>query len=585
MAHQFDSQHERRRRIRELDEQGLTTVATGAEGAPVDELLSPTPEESEPPQPSAVASSELPGAGGALLAPHERVAPAPAGSVTAPAGERPAEDATLAEAVVSARKQAGRELARHRHAAKLSQQDLANRLGCTRAHVAGAESATNSTAAEFWRACDRVLGAGGALVLARGRIEAVQRARRDAAIRRDEAEREARLRQWRQDHGLSGVESRLQPRLHTAWVGTRSGQEGVTDEESESLDVERRELLKALGILIIDQALSPLVSTVEDPERLTKIAKGGNAARVDLKLLHDLQMVTTGFERLRHRVPGTVLLQPVEAQINMLNQLLGGSMWPQQRALLLADLSQTTSLLSWLQFFDQGNRAAGRTLLADSARAAEESRAPELCILALIRAAEQRTYDDRGAESVLLLDHAERLAVKARKKASPNALSWVCAAKAEAYSTLGQTASTRSLLDHAEAAREHDRSDGEPSWAEYWNRSRVASYAGASYMRLNRPADARAALTEALDGASVKHRSINLVDLAITHAQEGNPEPAVEFAGKALDIAGPMHYGTALERIGKLQGILVRWQTVACVNQFNERLAASASVSGARPDQ
>jgi hypothetical protein len=66
---------------------------------------------------------------------------------------------------------------------------------------------------------------------------------------------------------------------------------------------------------------------------------------------------------------------------------------------LLANLSQTTSLLSWLQFFDQGDRAAARASLTRSTRAAQESGDPELMALAMIRGAEQQTYNGHAHQS------------------------------------------------------------------------------------------------------------------------------------------------------------------------------------------
>lgn len=55
------------------------------------------------------------------------------------------------EAVLAARKQAGRELARVRRAAGLNQRQLASRVGYSRGQVAGAEAGAQATAMEFWR--------------------------------------------------------------------------------------------------------------------------------------------------------------------------------------------------------------------------------------------------------------------------------------------------------------------------------------------------------------------------------------------------------------------------------------------------
>ena len=125
--------------------------------------------------------------------------PAPAGHDVALADQT-----ALWDAEAAARKQAGKELGRLRREVGLSQQDLANRIGYARGHVAGAETGANRTAPDFWERCDTVLAAGGALVAAGDRIKAAQQARTRAAALREEAAREARLQQWRAEHGIAG---------------------------------------------------------------------------------------------------------------------------------------------------------------------------------------------------------------------------------------------------------------------------------------------------------------------------------------------------------------------------------------------
>jgi tetratricopeptide (TPR) repeat protein len=120
----------------------------------------------------------------------------------------------------------------------------------------------------------------------------------------------------------------------------------------------------------------------------------------------------------------------------------------------------------------------------------------------------------------------------------------------------------------------------DPSWAEYWNRSKVLGYIGACHMRMRRPEAARAALDDALhlgEELTVKHQSIYLVDLATTYSQEREPEEACRLAGKALDIAGPMHYSTTMERMAALRRDLKIWNGEACVQQLDERLHTLAN--------
>jgi hypothetical protein len=109
---------------------------------------------------------------------------------------------------------------------------------------------------------------------------------------------------------------------------------------------------------------------------------------------------------------------------------------------------------------------------------------------------------------------------------------------------------------------------------------------GACHMRMRRPQGARAALNEALHLAeelTVKHQSIYLVDLATTYTQEHEPEEACRLAGQALDIAGPMHYSTTMDRMTALRQDLDAWNSEACVQQLDERLHALANAGNKRP--
>lgn len=341
--------------------------------------------------------------------------------------------------------------------------------------------------------------------------------------------------------------------------------------------MERRSFLASLALLGVDvTALAPASSTQAG-------SADERALTVDGALLRDLDLTTAAYERMRHRVPGRSLMRQVVGHIELTEDVLGGSLWPAQKQRLLANLSQTTSLLSWLLFFDRGDRAAARAWLMRSTRAAQESGDPELMVLAMIRGAEQQTYSGQAYQSTQLLDAAERLAASG---SSPKALSWILAASAEAHATLGKLDPSLALLDRSLDALRPGRSGDDPSWAAYWNRSKVLGYVGACHMRMRRPEAARAALDDALhlgEELTVKHQSIYLVDLATTYTQEREPEEACRLAGKALDIAGPMHYSTTMERMTALRRELDTWNSEACVQQLDERLHTLANPRNERP--
>src|SRR4029453_5988571 len=159
-------------------------------------------------------------------------------------------------------------------------------------------------------------------------------------------------------------------------------------------------------------------------------------------------------------------------------------------------------------------------------------------------------------------------------------LSWILAANAEAHATLGDLDPSLALLDRSLDALGTGRTGDDPSWAEYWNRSKVLGYMGACHMRMRRPETARAALDDALhlgEELTVKHQSIYLVDLATTYTQEREPEEAGRWAGKGLDIPAPIKSSTTLKRRTSLRRDLDAWNSEACVQQLDERLHALAN--------
>lgn len=115
----------------------------------------------------------------------------------------------MMEEVRVAREDLGSRLRELRRAAGLTQQELAERVGYSRARVAGAESG-EGCAALFWTGCDKVLNGGGTLSAGYGAIEELRRRRHaeDAAAARAE-----RLRRVQQSEGQPTVSPSSQARL------------------------------------------------------------------------------------------------------------------------------------------------------------------------------------------------------------------------------------------------------------------------------------------------------------------------------------------------------------------------------------
>lgn len=93
--------------------------------------------------------------------------------------------AILREDIAAARTQAGRLLACLRHAAGLSQVQLAGRIGYSATAVAHAERGRRPLSAQFWELADAALAAGGRLTAWGSRIQNLTMARREEQRRLD----------------------------------------------------------------------------------------------------------------------------------------------------------------------------------------------------------------------------------------------------------------------------------------------------------------------------------------------------------------------------------------------------------------
>jgi transcriptional regulator with XRE-family HTH domain len=112
-----------------------------------------------------------------------------------PATARPDPLADLREAIAAARTHAGRLLACLRHAAELSQVQLARRIGYSATVVAHAERGRRPVSAEFWELADDALAASGKLTAQGIRIKDLAMARREEQHRHDNARHIERLAQ------------------------------------------------------------------------------------------------------------------------------------------------------------------------------------------------------------------------------------------------------------------------------------------------------------------------------------------------------------------------------------------------------
>ena len=529
-------------------------------GYPVDELLSPASQASEQGRGTAlVAFGTTPAA---LIAPGVNGTSGVADMV---AGDWPGQDAALGEAVVAARKQAGRELARLRHVAGLNQQQLANRIGYSRGQVAGAEAGTNSTAVEFWRVCDEVLGTGGGLVAAREQVEAALTARRDAAVRRDEANREARLQQWRVNNGLPPAE----PAHGTALVpATAPDGAMLIAPPDPGNDVERRELLKGIGSFIAGAILNPRLNDLvtSEPHALLRTL-GTNS--IDAMAMEYYDAAT---EELGLRFPTVAPLVLLDATVecfSAVRQFLEmRSTFVQHRRLcwLAARLAGLTGVI----LHETNDHTNAKAWFAAADKAARESEDHQLRAWVLVKKALIPTYTGQPVAVLRLMDEAASLIPHGRGVVAAR----VYANAARAYAAMGSPNDFETSMDRARAALEQAPKEDRRGGVFCFTEKQLAFYTGTCYIRLEQPAAARAVIHDAIGlyrRTEVMDPAIMRIDIAVSHFQEGEIEEACRWALQAIDVPTRYRNGSLLQRTVELQQALRPHKDVALVREFNER--------------
>ncbi|HZD71225.1 MAG TPA: helix-turn-helix transcriptional regulator [Actinomycetes bacterium] len=431
-------------------------------------------------------------------------------------------DSVLAEAVVEARRRGGRELSRLRGRAGLSQQDLANRVGYTRGQVAGAEVGSQSTAPEFWQACDRVLAAGGALVAARAEVGAAMRARRDAAIRREEGRREARLQQWRAERELALpstqdweswsalVESDVAlGRLDSGRISGTTDWTAEDTGEGRGIPSHRRHVVKLGGTFTLASLLELL--SVE-PDRMNEALDGGTVS--DDRIAR--------FESVADRLG----LQAVKV---VPTALLGDAVVNFRSVRRLAQQKQTTNRQIRLQrigaklgivvgeiLFIEGHFDLARHWYRTAQHAASEAGDRFLADIALASEAYLPTYSD-DPQGVLSL-----VTPRLEQRAYPTpAIAWLWAFKAKAHAQLGERAGFEEAIAQAHTAMTKSKREQVCPGIYSFLPEKLAFYEATGYVKLHDVGGA----------VSATDRALELYDLTDT------TEPALVRFNKASALA------------------------------------------------
>jgi hypothetical protein len=187
------------------------------------------------------------------------------------------------------------------------------------------------------------------------------------------------------------------------------------------------------------------------------------------------------------------------------------------------------------------------------------------------------------------LDWATRSIASASTAASPGTRAAMTAVAARAHARLGDEKATTAMLCEAERLLDLSSPADEPVWISYFNRAYLADEMAHAFHDLGRPPAARREVTDALDGVGqthVRRLAIDAALLASTWLRSGDIEQACAVGRDAVRYAARTRSGRCIERIAALAADFrpyVRLQAVAEFHEFVHTVLPAASQVNVTP--
>jgi len=410
--------------------------------------------------------------------------------------------------------------------AGLTQKQLGERVGYARVTVATAESGHRSPTKDFWARADVELAADGRLVGGYDQLHAARVQRDRQRVQRAEADRAARVAQWRSGAALPEPSSDGTPLAlpHDAARGNDHGDERAaavrqsrrqadTEREGVVQDLEHREVAgRELGVV------SPARDSAEAP-------RGSSELRDTLAALR----------RAEDEVGSAPVLGVTLSITRLTETLLRAAAGP-ARQKLLGLAGQHSQFVAWL-YKDLGRHDLALGWYRRCGEQAREAGDPDL-VSTVLSMRSHLSWSERDARSAVALAEGALLV----PGIAPVVRSQAAQQFARALAMAGEAGGIDRYLDLAEdlahqAAAEPERI---PPWLYFHDVSRVAVQRGVAYVEAGRGEDAARVLQAWIDRTPAEHvrdRGWNYGRLALAHAMSADAEAALEAAHRAVDIS------------------------------------------------
>jgi tetratricopeptide (TPR) repeat protein len=330
------------------------------------------------------------------------------------------------------------------------------------------------------------------------------------------------------------------------------------------------------GTLLLRQRTSAMqglrrAAGYEANQRVAHVLKTG---RVDAATVADMETVTAAYRRSYRQLSARTLLPQAEGQVELIHELLDGSMKPKVRDRLTATAAEATALVGVMLLMDLYSFDAAWSKLIDALNAAQEAKAQELEAFILGCMAFNAGYTGRRVEAIDLITQARKLGAEVD---GTRTRGWLAAVEGELRARTGNAKACLAALEAAEDSLRAIAGVDERPWVGIgaFDSAKLKGYYGLCYLQLKRPQEAVRELTEAIDSldpAFRKHRCTALADLATALIRLGEIQEGCQRASQAFTLAIELRHAVSVDRIRDLDRHLAPWADVPAVKAFREQL-------------
>jgi tetratricopeptide (TPR) repeat protein len=329
-----------------------------------------------------------------------------------------------------------------------------------------------------------------------------------------------------------------------------------------SLDTTANEGRLVLAALLNDLTADrfPLLSNHE-------VRSVGVSALEGVSLAKRADVLLRLFLELDDELGGDTLYLPLSRYVARL-----GANVEQDPADGLAAFAQLSQMTGWLAL--DGNRhGAARRYLTTAVYAAHEAERPALAASSLAYLSLQETYRGRLSSALSLAQTAFGVG---NGSLTPLTTTMLATRLARAHAGLHNSDDCLRSLDEVRMAFSNAGQQQEPLWISYVDEIEITAQAGACYLDLGMTAEARAALTRALDLLTqkaphrVRDRVHYLVRLARCYLLQHEVERACEVAAEALELSEAIGSARVVERLGEFCEALDPYAASKAAREFRE---------------